>query len=570
MRLVARILAALAALGAIAQPAAAQPATDQSQLVPFVTEGGQSAFQRYRIAAGPKAFVVSPSGIATWRQEETLELALQRAGEVCTRISRLPCRAYAENDAVVWDGPVTIAAQQDFARAHNATAQLSGARFAQEAADRRVQPIADPARAPIYGSTPTSLPGGALITTGALRAALYGERPPVVIEVSSSRGERIATLPGAIWIDKAGYGAWHPRDDAPEAQAFRAAIAQAAPSLDTPLVFTCDSMSCWQAYRAALRAIALGYTEVAWYRGGVQSWATAGLALAQAPLAASVYDRDQEAALIDRQLAALRVAAVPDRRQPAPEIKRWRAYLIAAHDREPVFHRAIDRLAGLLTGSGVQRADISWLSAATNEPTRLPTKANVAAMFAPRQPARGEACFVYLTSHGDDKGIEMVAERETWQLAPAELGRLLDRSCGAAPTVVVISACYSGVYVDPAVLAPNRIVLTAARRDRASFGCSTDFEFSFYDGCFVENLRGAANWTQLAETVIGCVRDRETANRMEPRSLPTASIGAQAQGFAMIGAKAPPPARRVAPKPAKPPQVEPSAGPAGPQPDGEG
>jgi rhodanese-related sulfurtransferase len=565
MRIAVRLAAALAALTAIAGVAAAQPAIDESLLVPFVTEVGQSAFKQYRLAPAPKAFLVSASGIAVWRQEETLELSLQRAGEVCARIARLPCRAYAENDAVVWDGPVTIAAQQEFARGHNVAAHLSGARFAQESTDRKVAPVADPARAPVHGATPTALPGGAVITTGALRTALHGEASPLLIDVSSSRGERIGTIPGAIWLDKAGLGRWRAGDDAAEARAFRAAMARIAPNLETPLVFTCDSANCWQAYRAALRAISLGHTDVAWYRGGVLSWVTAGLALAQAPLFESVYDPAQENALVERQIAALRAAAAPARLRPPAEIKRWRAYLVAAHDREPVFHRAIDRIAALLATSGVQRPDIAWLSAATREPTRLPTRANVEAMFAPRQPARGDGCFVYLTSHGDDRGIELVVERETWQLAPAELGRLLDRSCGSAPTVVVVSACYSGVYVDPAVLAPNRILLTAARRDRASFGCSIDFEFSFFDGCFVENFRGAAGWAQLAEAVIGCVRDRETVNRMEPRSLPTATIGAQARGIAMIGAK--PPVRRATPRPA---QVEPAAGPVRTQRNGEG
>jgi rhodanese-related sulfurtransferase len=271
MRVAIRLAAALAALTAIAGGAAAQPAIDDSLVVPFVTEVGQSAFKQYRLAPAPKAFVVSASGIAVWRQEETLELSLQRAGEVCARIARLPCRAYAENDAVVWDGPVTIAAQQEFARGHNVAAQLSGARFAQEATDRKVAPVADPARAPVHGATPTALPGGAVITTGALRTALHGEAPPLLIDVSSSRGERIGTIPGAIWLDKAGLGRWRAGDDAAEARAFRAAMARIAPNLETPLVFTCDSANCWQAYRAALRAISLGHTDVAWYRGGVLS-----------------------------------------------------------------------------------------------------------------------------------------------------------------------------------------------------------------------------------------------------------------------------------------------------------
>lgn len=39
-----------------------------------------------------------------------------------------------------------------------------------------------------------------------------------------------------------------------------------------PLVFHCQSTQCWMSYNAALRAIHMGYTQVYWYRGGVEAW----------------------------------------------------------------------------------------------------------------------------------------------------------------------------------------------------------------------------------------------------------------------------------------------------------
>jgi hypothetical protein len=38
------------------------------------------------------------------------------------------------------------------------------------------------------------------------------------------------------------------------------------------------------------------------------------------------------------------------------------------------------------------------------------------------------------------------------------------------PTIVVISACYSGSFIRD-LRGPRRIILTAARADRSSFGC---------------------------------------------------------------------------------------------------
>jgi len=59
---------------------------------------------------------------------------------------------------------------------------------------------------------------------------------------------------------------------------------------DKPLAFYCVSSQCWLSYNASLRAVALGYIRVLWYRGGVQAWRAAGLPLARVrePWAAAV------------------------------------------------------------------------------------------------------------------------------------------------------------------------------------------------------------------------------------------------------------------------------------------
>ena len=49
----------------------------------------------------------------------------------------------------------------------------------------------------------------------------------------------------------------------------------------TPLVLYCLSNHCWMSYNAALRAIQLGYTNVLWYRGGIEAWQAAGLQTVQ-------------------------------------------------------------------------------------------------------------------------------------------------------------------------------------------------------------------------------------------------------------------------------------------------
>ena len=43
-----------------------------------------------------------------------------------------------------------------------------------------------------------------------------------------------------------------------------------------PIVFYCRSSSCWHSYNASLRAVEAGYTNVLWYRGGIDAWQQSG------------------------------------------------------------------------------------------------------------------------------------------------------------------------------------------------------------------------------------------------------------------------------------------------------
>ena len=50
---------------------------------------------------------------------------------------------------------------------------------------------------------------------------------------------------------------------------------------DAPVVVFCLSSQCWLSYNTALRLVAAGFTNVQWYRGGVEAWQGAGLPLVQ-------------------------------------------------------------------------------------------------------------------------------------------------------------------------------------------------------------------------------------------------------------------------------------------------
>jgi len=135
--------------------------------------------------------------------------------------------------------------------------------------------------------------------------------------------------------------------------------------------------------------------------------------------------------------------------------------------------------------------------------------------------ARG-GCLVYFTSHGSPAGV-VVGDR---LLSPAGLARMVDDACGPRLTVVILSACFSGVFVPP-LSKPERMVLTAARPDRSSFGCGESDKYPYFDTCLIQTLPQSMDFVQLAGATKACVAAREKATHMAPPSEPQLFVGPQ-------------------------------------------
>lgn len=149
---------------------------------------------------------------------------------------------------------------------------------AAEDEDFGVAPSANLRVTALSSPTPREIPGARIVLTEELRLRLRGEaaRRPLLFDVLG--GEPHESLPGAIWLPGAGRG--ESKDDAVQAQLARLLQAATQGNLDRPVVFFCQGVRCWLSYNAALRAVALGYREVYWYRGGIEAWLAAGEALA--------------------------------------------------------------------------------------------------------------------------------------------------------------------------------------------------------------------------------------------------------------------------------------------------
>ncbi len=204
----------------------------------------------------------------------------------------------------------------------------------------------------------------------------------------------------------------------------------------------------------------------------------------------------------------------------------WQVVLAAGDDAEPVFDNATHEMSRRLAAAGVPPGNIHRLSASASEIAAgaEPATAEVLLRRIADLPARpGEQCLIFLTSHGE-RGSGVWLARSNRALTPDELARALSRGCNAVPTVVIVSACYSGSFAAGKMARPNRVVLTAARGDRPSFGCQAHRIYNFFDECLLGVLPQAATWRSVSDGTDRCVRRMERALGVQP-SEPQAYFG---------------------------------------------
>jgi len=141
--------------------------------------------------------------------------------------------------------------------------------------------------------------------------------------------------------------------------------------------------------------------------------------------------------------------------------------------------------------------------------------------------AEKDVLFLILTSHGSPDGLAIKAGRLTQTLTPSRLAEMLGKT-GVRHKVVVISACYSGVFV-PRLASPDVLVITAADADHSSFGCEDKAKWTYFgDAFFNVALRHDASLKDAFLDARSLVRKRELREHFEP-SNPLMEGGANVQ-----------------------------------------
>ena len=129
--------------------------------------------------------------------------------------------------------------------------------------------------------------------------------------------------------------------------------------------------------------------------------------------------------------------------------------------------------------------------------------------------AEKDILFLILTSHGSPDGLAIKAGRLTETLTPSRLADMLT-GMGVRHKVVVISACYSGVFV-PRLANPDVLVITAADANHPSFGCEDKAKWTYFgDAFFNVALRHAISLKDAFLDARSLVRKRELREHFEP------------------------------------------------------
>ncbi|HJR73891.1 MAG TPA: C13 family peptidase [Luteimonas sp.] len=138
-----------------------------------------------------------------------------------------------------------------------------------------------------------------------------------------------------------------------------------------------------------------------------------------------------------------------------------------------------------------------------------------------------DVLLLYLTMHGTEEhelAVQLQPLLEDW-LTPEDLRTALD-DAGIRHRVIAISACYSGGFV-PALRDSDSLIVTAARGDRASFGCGSESEATYFGRAWlVDGLNRTTNFVAAYDIATREISRREKEQDFEP-SLPQIDVGAR-------------------------------------------
>ena len=233
--------------------------------------------------------------------------------------------------------------------------------------------------------------------------------------------------------------------------------------------------------------------------------------------------RAREARLLDEAVKAL----VPNR----PGVPDLYVVGFGGDSTEDVFRNEIAHLDTLMTERFGARGRV--LNLVNHSDSLIRTPRPLANLENLRVALRGVASkmgdedvlLLFMTMHGtpEHRLVALMPPAFVDMIDPQELRAALD-DAGIRHRVLAISACYSGGFV-PALESPRSVVITAAHRNRPSFGCGPDSDATFFGRAWlIDALNETTDFVEAFEIAKRSIAAREKAEDYRP-SKPQIAIG---------------------------------------------
>jgi peptidase C13-like protein len=145
-------------------------------------------------------------------------------------------------------------------------------------------------------------------------------------------------------------------------------------------------------------------------------------------------------------------------------------------------------------------------------------------LLSSRMNTEEDVLVLMLTSHGSkDSLVVSNGTVPLMQLGPADLRQALDES-GIKWRVIIVSACYSGIFVEP-LKTDGTLIATASDTGHTSFGCADDRDLTYFGEAFLKDSVPTTPSLEAAfKKAATLIQQREGAEHLE-HSNPQLYIG---------------------------------------------
>lgn len=222
---------------------------------------------------------------------------------------------------------------------------------------------------------------------------------------------------------------------------------------------------------------------------------------------------EQQSTVLKQALESIRVSD--------PHKIEFYSLVIAGDGTEEVFRRETRFIENLFTRQyGVADTGIYLVNSQRSLDKPLASLSSISAAIqriAERMDKEKDIFFLYITSHGSKKrtislkhnGITLADIPAAW------LGKQLKNS-GIQHRVVLLSACYSGGFIDD-LRDEYTLVMTAASAEKTSFGCSDDSQFTYFGRAYFQDaLQPGVDFEAAFERAKALVSEWESEQKLTP------------------------------------------------------